>query len=174
MRDEGMAFKYKVMVLASIGFGLGVIIGTLVTAITATLEMGDGTLYICAPELTEAMGGVLKAFVVQAIVSGLLGTVGMGLSSVYYKEDWSVLKATSVHFPITLVFFYATAFFLRWWSYKDVAFCLVMFCIFFAEYIIIWLANYFAYKAQIARINKALNEMKRKDNVDGDLLSSRQ
>ena len=157
MRDEGMAFKYKVMVLASIGFGLGVIIGTLVTAITATLEMGDGTLYICAPELTEAMGGVLKAFVVQAIVSGLLGTVGMGLSSVYYKEDWSVLKATSVHFPITLVFF-----------------CLVLFCIFFAEYIIIWLAKYFAYKAQIARINKALNEMKRKDNVDGDLLSSRQ
>lgn len=165
MRGDAIEFKYKVIILASLGFGLGVIIGTLITAITATLMIGDGSLHIIAPELSEVMGGDLKAFVIQSLVSGLLGAIGMGLSSVYYIESWSTIKATSIHFSITIVVFYATAFFLRWWSIKDVAFCLTMLGIFLIEYIIIWVSNYFIYKAQISKMNKALSEMKKNDTA---------
>ncbi len=164
MRDD-MDFKYKVIVLASLGFGLGVLIGTLVTAISATMEIGDGALYICAPELVQTMGGELKAFVIQTLVSGLLGTVGMGLSSVYYIESWSIFKATSVHFSITIVAFYATAFFLRWWSIKDVKFCLIMLAVFLIEYFMIWIGNYLVYRHQIVRMNRALKEMKERSDA---------
>ncbi len=161
-----MDIKNRAITLGSIGFGLGVIIGTIITCVSATYSYADGVTHICAVELVEACGGnELAAFVIQAIVSGLMGLEGMGLSVVYRIEEWSLLKATVVHFAVTVTCFYATAFSLCWWTVKDVGMNLFMLGIFLAEYVLIWVINYLVSKARIARINKDLKKLKESASI---------
>ena len=168
MREGDMSFKNRIIVLASVGLAIGVLAGDIITAATATYEYNDGMLYVCSKELTEAVGSELGAFIIQTLLSGLLGVVGMGLSSVYRIESWSMAKAISVHFSITVLWFYLTAFTLRWWSIKDVKFCLIMLAIFVTEYLIIWLANYVVNRIRVKEMNKALNEMKLKNAAESE------
>ena len=83
-----MNFKSRVIFLSSMGFALGMMIGTIITAVTATMEYADGTVYLCSKEFNDFIGNPLLAFVIQALVSGLYGMIGMGGSSVYYIEEW--------------------------------------------------------------------------------------
>ncbi len=155
-----MNFRNRVIFLSSIGLGLGAILGTVITAITATGEYADGTLYLTSREFTEFAGSPLRAFVIQAVLCGIYGMIGMGGSAVYKIEQWSVLKSTIVHFCITLSFFYFTAFFLHWISPSNVQDCLLMFFIFLIPYIIIWLSNYLYNRHQVALINKELLDLR--------------
>jgi hypothetical protein len=152
-----MSFAGRFTFFALIGFALGVIIGVLVTATITTFVISDGTLYLCVPEFTAFVGGnLLTAFVIQAVVSGIYGAAVMGISAVYWIEEWSLLRATVTHFSVTMVSYYLTGFFLRWFSVENVGEWIVMFFICVAIYSIIWFSNYLSYKAQIDEINKEL------------------
>lgn len=151
-----MNFKSRVVFLSSLGFALGMLLGTVITAVTSTLEYADGTVYLCTREFNAFVGDPLLAFVIQAVVSGLYGIVGMGGSSVYRIEEWSLLKATVIHFIVTVTCYYITSFFLRWISPADVLDCFIMFMLFLIPYVIIWVSKYFSYKSQIKEINREL------------------
>ncbi len=155
-----MSFRNRVIFLSSIGLGLGAVLGTVITAISATETYADGSLYFCAREFTEFAGSPLKAFVIQALVCAVYGMIGMGGSAVYKIEEWSVLKSTVVHFCITLSFYYITAFFLRWISPSDAQDCIMMFFVFLIPYVIIWLSNYLYNRHQVELINKKLFELR--------------
>ena len=150
-------FIYRFLFLAAIGFALGVMVGVLVTSTVTTLSISDGTLYLCVPEFTEFVGGsMLKAFLIETVTCGLYGAIVMGFSAVYGIEEWSLLRATATHFSITIVSYYLTGFFLRWFSVENIAECVIMFVICVVIYLIIWITNYLSYKAQIEEINKEL------------------
>ena len=168
MRDGDMSFKNRIIVHSSLGLALGLLVGDIITAVSATHEYNDGMLYVCTKELTEAVGSELGAFILQTLLSGLFGAVGMGLSSLYRIESWSIAKATGIHFSITLVFFYLTAFTLKWWSIRDAEWCLIMLVIFVAEYLIIWMVNYLTNRKSVREMNKALNEMKLKNSAESE------
>ena len=163
-----MNFKSRVIFLSSMGFALGMMIGTIITAVTATMEYADGTVYLCSKEFNDFIGNPLLAFVIQALVSGLYGMIGMGGSSVYYIEEWSILRATVSHFIVTVGCYYLTAFFLRWISPSAVSDCFIMFLLFLIPYLIIWLSKYLSYRSQINEINKELIVLKASEYADSD------
>ena len=155
-----MSFRNRVIFLASIGFALGTLIGTVITAVSATMTYADGTLYLCTKEFNDFIKDPLLAFVVQAVVSGLYGMIAMGGSAVYSIEEWSLLKATVSHFLLTVCCYYITAFFCRWISPANIADCLFMLVLFVIPYLVIWLSSYLSYRSQIMEINRELMEMK--------------
>jgi len=161
-----MNFKSRVIFLSSLGFALGMMLGTVITAVTATMEYADGTVYLCSKEFNAFIGDPLLAFVIQALVSGIYGMIGMGGSSVYYIESWSILRATVSHFIATVSCYYMTAFFLRWISPSAVSDCFIMFILFLIPYLIIWLSKYLSYKSQINEINKELIILKASEYSD--------
>ena len=163
-----MNFKSRVIFLSSMGFALGMMIGTIITAVTTTMEYADGNVYLCSKEFNAFIGNPLLAFVIQALVSGTYGMIGMGGSSVYYIERWSILRATVTHFIITVSCYYMTAFFLRWISPSSVSDCFIMFIFFLIPYLMIWLSKYLAYKSQINEINKELIVLKASEYTDSD------
>ena len=155
-----MKFSHKVLILASIGFGLGVIVGVMLSAFFSTLSIADGNLYLCSEALTRAVGDPLLAFVIEALLSGLNGAVAMGLSSVYSIEEWSVAKCTAVHYFPTMTVCFIVAFSLRWILIGDIAMILIMFSMMTVAYFIIWLSFYISYRIQLKKINRELEEFK--------------
>lgn len=162
-----MNFKSRVIFLSSMGFALGMMLGTIITAVSTTMEYADGTVYLCTKEFNSFIGDPLLAFVIQALVSGIYGMIAMGGSSVYYIENWSILRATVSHFIATVSCYYITAFFLRWIS-PSVFDCFIMFMLFLIPYFIIWLSKYLSYRSQINEINKELIALKASEDLDSD------
>lgn len=157
-----MDLKSRAVVLASFGFAFGMLLGVIITSITATLSMADGKVYLCAPEFTRFIGNELIAFLIQAVLSGIYGAVGMGVSVVYRIENWSLVKATMVHFFATVSMYYLVAGFLRWFSpFIDPMESLIMLVIFVVVYVMIWFSNYISYKIQISKINRGLDLLKK-------------
>lgn len=164
MRDDNMSLINRIIVLSSVGLALGVLLGVFSGNIIDIISSGGkyvDKLHIYSPELALAVGGEFKALILQTLLSGLLGAVAMGLSAVYEIESWSIAKATLIHFSVTIMVFYLTAFFLKWWSLRLSFFMLVPFLI---AYFTIWMVNYVIYRKRVNEINEALNEMKLKDD----------
>lgn len=153
---KGMSLKDKAIVQGSVGFGLGVIICTVITAVTSTDLYADGTIHLCAREYAEAVGNELTAFVIQSVLLGLYGALGMGGAVVYEIEEWSILRVTLTHFCTLVTAFFALAFYLRWVSITDGKALLELLLMFVIPYAVIWLVNYLAYKLEIRRINDQL------------------
>ena len=162
-RENETNIKNEFIVRASIGFGLGILIGTVIAAITGTAETGDGRLYLCSSEFVDFVGSELVAFLIQSVLCGVQGVVGMGGAVVYAIEEWSTLKATLIHFCAVMGSFYLIALFLRWISFA-VPMSLVMPLLFMVPpYVLIWLINYLAYRQQVKQINQDLYRIKAKE-----------
>lgn len=158
-----MNLKEQFIVRSSIGFALGVLIGTVIAALTGTSEAGDGRLYLCTSEFVDFIGSELWAFLIQAVLCGIQGVVGMGGAVVYAIEEWSTLKATVTHFLAVMVTFYLIALFSRWISFAEPISLAVPLLFMVPPYVLIWLINYLAYKRQVNQMNQGLNKMKSED-----------
>ena len=85
----------------------------------------------------------------------------MGVTVVYKIEEWSIFKATAVHFIATVSMYFLVSGFLRWFSpFIDPMEFFIMLAIFVVVYVMIWLFNYFNFKSQISKINRGLNLLK--------------
>ena len=154
-----MKMLHRVLVLSSIGFGLGVIAGVMISAISATLAHNDGTLYLCSDEFAKAVGNPLTAFLIQALATGILGAVSVGGSAIYEVEKWSLVKVTLIHYVLAMTTFFVVAFSMKWFSIRDIE-TLIMFLAMTVMYFIIWLVNYCSYRAELRKINMELDELK--------------
>ena len=138
----------KTAKLAGIGFVLGMLVGL------CFLVPGPGIRAYYADH-----GAVGLALFMG--LSGLLGAVNMGTTTIYELEKWSVLRCTLAHFAIAMSTYFAVGFTLDWlsldepWSFIMVPVCVVV-------YFIIWLIMYTRYKRQIRHINVALEQWKAK------------
>ena len=133
---------------------MGVLAGTLLSAIISSLSNGTTAVQVCSSEFVEAMGGnELLAYIIQALAAGLYGVFAMGSSAVYSIEEWGVLKCTLFHYITTMTLYYVLGFFLRWFTLKDKAQILIFFIALTVMYFIIWLVNYISYSIQLKKIN---------------------
>ena len=138
-------FWKKAIIRASIGFVLGILVGLGFLSIT-----GAG-----AYTVQKGAGGLA----LYLALSGLLGAVGMGGTTIYSLEHWGLLRCTATHFVITLLAYCAAGFTLGWLDLREPGTSL-MFLGYVIAYLIIWLAMCIKYKRQIRRINEALKTWK--------------
>ncbi len=66
--------------------------------IVISLTVGDGNYYPCVPSLTERFGNEVTAVIVQTVLSAILGAGFAGSSLIWEKDEWSLLKQTSIYF----------------------------------------------------------------------------
>lgn len=137
-----------------LGFPLGVFIAYTITVAISFFQK-DGSYLPVVPSLTVSMGGELNAVVLQYILSGILG-VGFAAGSVIWEnEDWSILKRTVTHWVVTSVVMFPIAYISRWMEHT-IAGIVSYILIFMAIYVVIWLAQYIAWRRKVQEINQKL------------------
>lgn len=102
------------------------------------------------------LGGIeITAVIVQTILSVLLGAGFAGSSLIWEKDDWSLLKQTSVYFAIVTVLMMTVAYVCEWMEHS-VRGVLCYFAIFFAIFIIVWVIQFVIWKRRISKINSKI------------------
>ena len=96
-------------------------------------------------------------FIIQFIGAGIYGAIPMGGSIVYEFERWSLLKATLIHYFMTMGALTVTNVLLGWFAWNIY---LVVLLAMTVAYFIIWLVNYLSCKREIERINNDLSNMR--------------
>ena len=115
----------------------------------------NGNFYPCVPSLIKQFGNEITAVIVQTILSALLGA-GFAVSSlIWEKDDWSLLKQTSVYFAIVTVLMMTVAYVCEWMAHS-VRGVLCYFAIFFAIFIIVWVIQFIIWKRRISKINSKI------------------
>ena len=148
-----MTFK-KAMLRGIIGFPVGIFISVTITMFISIM-IGNGQFYSVVPELIDRTHNEVNAFVLQYILSGLLGFAFAAGSAVFEVDNWSIAKQTMIHFFISSVALLPIAYACRWMdnSLKGVA---SYFLIFVGSYVIVWFAQYTTWKKKIIEINGKL------------------
>ena len=140
-------FWKKTLVRVAIGFALGVLVGM----IFLLFGIYHGS------SAWNDLGRVAK----HLMLSGIVGAINVGTTTIYSLERWGVLRCTLVHFCIVMATLCAVGFAMGWFSRRDPATLWVLAACVIA-YFIIWLINYLVYKRQIRQINEALGPWKAK------------
>ena len=151
--------------LLYIGFTSGFILGVVLTSIITTLVISDGSIHLYTTAFSKVFRNPLTAFLIHSLICGILGMIMLGLSGLYEIEKWDLLKATIVHFLLSIISFYATAFFLRWFSPSNTKAVCTSMLMFIVNYTGIWLSQYLSCKTQVEEINKRL-DLKKCRNQD--------
>ena len=144
-------FWKKAIIRASIGFVLGILVGLGFLSISG----------VGAYTVQKGAGGLA----LYLALSGLLGAVGVGGTTIYSLEHWGLLRCTATHFAITLTAYCAAGFTLGWLDLRDPV-TPFMFLGYVIAYLIIWLVMYFRCKRQIRQINEALRTWKAHQDED--------
>lgn len=139
------AFRKRTAILAAIGFALGLLVGLCFLAHSGSREYyahhGPGRLAL------------------YLALSGALGAVNVGTTTIYSLERWGLLRCTLTHFLIAMTTYCMVGFVLGWLSLGEPA-TLWMLAVCTVVYFIVWLVMYLIYKRQIRRINAALQRWK--------------
>ena len=135
-----MDIRLKFIFNTLLGLSLGLLIGAFTTAFLATDVQLSSRIWI----------------IFQFLGSGLMGVVGMGGTIVYDLEDWSLLKATLVHYICSFATMFALSELLGWYDHSTLWIVFIMFSI---AYLLIWTMNYLNWKVQIRQLNKNLEIM---------------
>ncbi len=146
----------KAILRSLLGAPMGLAIGYLI-AIVISLISGDGKFLAVSPELEQAMGGELRAVVIQAVVMTVYGMVWAGTSVFWEMDNWSILRQTLTHFLITSLATFPIAYYLRWMDHS-LAGVLFYFEIFIVIYFVIWLSQYSAMKKRVEQFNVKVKE----------------
>lgn len=90
----------------------------------------------------------------QLAGSFLYGGIAMGGSITYEIESWGIVKATAIHYIVTMSSFLVTNYVLGWFGTGNgLAFAFAGFTI---GYIIIWLIQSLTYAKQVREVNERL------------------
>lgn len=101
-------------------------------------------------------------FFLQFVGSAIFGAVANGSAVIYEIENWSILKATAVHYIIAMGAFVITSLLLDWFEIQEL---LIVFAAMTGAYVLIWLVNYIKGKREVRRMNEGLRRMRRGEEV---------
>lgn len=140
-----MELRNKFIINALIGFIIGIFIGL------AFWFIGDG-------EMDQ------KQFILQLVMSGILGMISMGVMTVYDIESWGLTRATIVHYSTWLVTFLAISIPMGW--YEPWYVLVIAVVILTIIYALIWMGFYLHWKKTIRQMNRQLDEIHRKQKEE--------
>lgn len=157
-----MNLRNKFILNFTIGFSIGMLGCTIITAVMTTNYINDGTTYFCDPSFVKIFGNEIIAFTIQSIISGLYGGICFGSTIIYEIETWSILKTTITHFLVVMFSFFITAFTLKWWSTNDYIINLTILGTIISVYFVIWIIQYIIYKIEISKIQNNIDKFNEK------------
>ena len=134
----------------------GIVISYLIT-IGISLAIGDGSYYPCVPSLIERFGSEVTAIIIQTVLSAVLGAGFAGSSLIWEKDEWSLLKQTSIYFGIVSVLMMTIAYICEWMEHS-VKGILSYFGIFVAIFIAVWIVQYLIWKVRVSRIKEKIQK----------------
>ena len=155
---------------ASVGFSLGVLIDIGMIVLMSVLSSEGGELYVNDSGLARWFGNPNIAIALDMFLSGLVGAVANGSVAFTYDNDsWSLLKATLVHFFITMVTFVSIGSILGWLSFEQrfLETVITLSC-YIAAYIIIWIVQSTLYKKTVRELNQEVHRLKGHRRLDED------
>jgi len=127
-------------------FTLGVTIGIFISLFINYL-LNTNYYMIPTPTLVNKLGSHL-ASLVCVITFGLIGVFSNLSSFVFEKEEWSLLKATIIHFLLLQVLILIIGYVFDWLSY----YFIMVLPISIFVYVVIWTITYFYYKKEIGKL----------------------
>ncbi|MEA4911098.1 MAG: DUF3021 domain-containing protein [Oscillospiraceae bacterium] len=143
--------KKKLIQRGLLGFPLGIAIGYVITVIISAV-VADGSFYPVTPELMAAVGNELNAVILQTVLCGIMGS-GFAMASVIWEIDsWSLVKQSGIYFAIACAVMLPIAYIANWMQHS-VSGMLSYIGIFIAIFVFVWLAQYFAWKNKIKKMN---------------------
>ena len=144
-------FWKQTAIRAAIGFVAGVLVGLGILAVSSGVQAFSA----------KNGAGQLARYLAM---SGLLGAINVGTTTIYSLEHWGVLRCTLTHFAIAMTTICAVGFSCGWFSIGDPLTLWILLSETVA-YFIIWLVMYLRCKREIRQINEALKGWK---NSQGD------
>jgi len=150
-----MTFK-KAMLRGIIGFPLGIFLAVTITMLISIIK-GTGQYYSVVPELINRTHNEVNAFVLQYMLSGLLGFAFASGSAVSEVENWSITKQTVIHFFISIIAMFPIAYACRWMD-NSVGGIATYISAFILTYAIVWVVQYTVWKKKIKAINVKLQQ----------------
>ena len=146
--------RKKLIVLAGIGFLVGVFVGYLIP------WMASGGKHVFSPEFLDRFGSVGTAILLQTLISGLYGSVCMGGTVLYQMERWPLALVSALHYLLCAVPYIPIAFLLGWVS--NLKELLLVEGVMLVIYFIIWLIMSLRYKSMVRELNKLVERAKEK------------
>ena len=149
--------KSKILKLALIGFVLGMLIGNLISYLSA--DKSAEPLVIVSQVLIRRTGSVEAAMIVNTLLSGILGAFCMAGTIFHDPEvyDWGLTKAAVLHFLLILAVNIPIALYCGWLKpgFHD----LLIWVSFMAlSYFIVWLIMFLRYRKETEELNRMLNK----------------
>lgn len=148
--------RKKIVCRCLIGAPIGVTIGMLITVLISYIY-GDGMYYPVAPALIEMSGNEINAVSLQMICMLFYGAVWGGVSVIWEKDEWSILRQTLTHLLITSAGTFPFAWLMHWMEHSIVG-ALGYFGIYFVIYFVIWISQYMAIRKKLKQINQRIRE----------------
>lgn len=141
----------KILLRVFMGIPIGITIGYLITVVIS-LGYGEGNYLPCSPFLIEQFGNQSHAVLVQLILLVILGGGFGGLSIVWEKDEWSLLKQTIVYGVGIAMIMLPIAYFTYWMEHSIQGF-FIYFGIFIIVFIVVWFVQYTFWKIKIKKMN---------------------
>ena len=156
-----MNYRNRIIKLTLIGFVIGIIIGLIITISIVSARTGDGRLHICDPSFNPSNTGDILSFIRQIVFPGILGAVCFGASIIYDIESWGLLKATLVHFIISMAVYVIVGFYLGWLAIDRPLSNAIQIGATALGFFIMWLVIGFGLKKDVEDMNKDLQDFKK-------------
>lgn len=148
--------KKQMLKRGYLGLTVGITIGYAIT-ILISMTMADGGYYPAAPALIQTMGNEINAVILQAVLCGVMGA-GCAMASLIWDIDtWSIVKQSGVYFAILAAIILPIAYIANWMEHTLVGF-LSYFGIFLGISVIVWMIQYFAWKAKVKKLNDGVKK----------------
>ena len=149
----------KILKRAGLGFLLGIAVGNLMTGLLS----GPG---LVPQQLLARIGSPQAAFLLQTLLTGVLGAVSFAGTILYEIEGWPLLRTAVVHYLIIELVYLPIGFLLGWFARAEEA--LVWLAICAAAYLMIFLILSLIYRRQVKELNKLNDQRKQHDATTGN------
>ncbi len=148
--------RYHVLGRIWIGFGVGVIIGDLISIIIS-LTMGGEMVFV--PRLEELSSSEAGAYLCQFLMCGGIGTVFAEAGILFAVDRWSFPVACLLHFASTAVFYLPFLWICNFGMTLFPGLLIVLGNILFT-YFVTWLISYCMIRREVGRINREIQKMR--------------
>ncbi len=154
-----MSKKYFLVKDLILSFLAGIGIGHSFSLLVSAFIIKD-SYDVVVPEFSEMIfENEILAATISALICGVLGVVFYLTSNIWKKEEWSIIKKTTIYYFSTIIPTILAGTFLRWFNVNIIS-LLIFIGIFTLIFIAIWVIMYFIMKEEIKKINAKLKEKK--------------